>query len=401
MNPKFELEWLVGLLNKRWQRYEFHLAWLGNQLTFPLTLALPKVTGRQLMHDFSLLQDQLARLVQQCAQKGLHLDIKEFQFSSMGRQRLPVSVQIPSMEILVQMLGQKTVWQSFCQDIELLRLTYPQLESWFPDQVALIVRHHGKWPRLLAVCRYFQLNPRPMRYIRALDIASVDSKFIEFHKPVLKLLLDNLLPSEAIVETLPPYNRYAFEHRYGLLHDLPSIRFRLLDNTLAQHFNGLSDLNAPVDQLAKMALPIQCVVITENKTNFLALPEMGRSIAIFGLGYGVQLLKQIPWLARTRILYWGDIDTNGFAILSQLRSYFPQTESLLMDEDTLLACREVWGEEPAENICRVEVLPGLQPQEQQLYEKLKQNFWQKGVRLEQEYIPFLRLQQALSTLCFI
>ena len=332
--------------------------------------------------------------------KELHLEFQEFQFTSMGRQRLPVAVQIPSMDILVQILGQKTAWQAFRQDIELLRCTYPRLESWLPEQVALIVRHHGKWPRLLAVCRYFQRHPWPMRYIRALDIVGVDSKFIEFHKPVLKLLLDKLLPPEAIDETSPPYHKYAFEHRYGLLHDMPLIRFRLLDNALAHHFNGLSDLNTPVDQLAKMALPINYVLITENKTNFLALPELDHSIAIFGLGYGVQLLKQIPWLAEARILYWGDIDTNGFAILSQLRSYFPQTESLLMDEDTLLACREMWGEEPAENVCRAEVLPGLHTHEQQIYEKLKQNVWQKGLRLEQEYVPFHRLQQALSTLCF-
>jgi len=37
------------------------------------------------------------------------------------------------------------------------------------------------------------------------------------------------------------------------------------------------------------------------------------------------------WLARSRILYWGDIDTHGFFILNRLRGIFPHAESFLMN----------------------------------------------------------------------
>ena len=37
---------------------------------------------------------------------------------------------------------------------------------------------------------------------------------------------------------------------------------------------------------------------------------------------------------RQSLYYWGDIDVQGFEILSQFRSYFPQTQSLLMDRAT-------------------------------------------------------------------
>lgn len=387
---------MLEQLNKRWQRNEFHLAWLKGEPLFPLTVTLPKITGRKILHDFGPLQEQLARLVDLCSQKGLHMTMQEFHFSLVGRQRLPVAIQIPSMDILVKLLGQKSAWQAFLLDITLVRHSWPELENWLCDEVALVVRHQGKWPRLLAVCRYFQQHPRPLCYLRQIDIPGVDSKFIENNKPVLKSLLDKLLPPEVIDDSPALSGKYAFEQRYGILHDMPSVRFRLLDEQMTSYFSGLSDFSTPVEQMAELKLPIECVIITENKTNFLALPAVYNSIAIFGLGYGVQLLKKMTWLMQVRILYWGDIDTNGFAILSQLRSYFPHVESLLMDEETLLECRDMWGEEPAEKVCRASRLAGLHPQEQLLYDKLKQNAWQPNLRLEQEYVPFHRLQLMLA-----
>jgi hypothetical protein len=52
------------------------------------------------------------------------------------------------------------------------------------------------------------------------------------------------------------------------------------------------------------------------------------------------VLGEIPWLATCAIWYWGDLDAQGFAILSQLRSYWPQTHSFLMDTETLEKYRE-------------------------------------------------------------
>lgn len=60
--------------------------------------------------------------------------------------------------------------------------------------VALIDANHGIWqPQLLKVCQYFSAHPRPMVYLRQLDIAGIDSKFIESHKKTLRLLFDQLL----------------------------------------------------------------------------------------------------------------------------------------------------------------------------------------------------------------
>ena len=43
------------------------------------------------------------------------------------------------------------------------------------------------------------------------------------------------------------------------------------------------------------------------------------------------------WINRNRIIYWGDIDVEGFLILSRLRNLFENVESILMDETSLEA----------------------------------------------------------------
>ena len=58
-------------------------------------------------------------------------------------------------------------------------------------------------------------------------------------------------------------------------------------------------------------------------------------MAIHGQGLAVTELAVVPWIAGGRVLYWGDLDTYGFRILSMLRQVLPSVESVLMDRHTL------------------------------------------------------------------
>jgi len=77
------------------------------------------------------------------------------------------------------------------------------------------------------------------------------------------------------------------------------------------------------------------VIIVENKVNLLTFPPLPSAIAIGGLGNAIVDLSCITWLADRRLWYWGDLDVEGFEILSRLRSRFPQVRSLLMDAATV------------------------------------------------------------------
>ena len=109
---------------------------------------------------------------------------------------------------------------------------------------------------------------------------------------------------------------------------------------------------------------------------------MKNSIGIFGSGYKIRDLKNALWLLNKEIYYWGDIDTHGLQILSQMRGYFPKTKSIMMDFKTLNSFKDDWG--VGESI-HVTTLPNLNPEEQELFQFVKADNL-KTIRLEQEKI---------------
>ena len=155
------------------------------------------------------------------------------------------------------------------------------------------------------------------------------------------------------------------------------------------------DLTLDAESFARLDPAVSNVFITENEINFLALPDVPNSLAVFGAGYGFDQIANVAWLSRCRVFYWGDIDTHGFAILNQLRASVPHAESFLMDRETLLAFSAQWGteEQPA-----LSELPRLNAREQSLFDDLRNNAIVNNLRLEQERIGFRYVQAALAAL---
>ncbi|EEE2765277.1 hypothetical protein N5H80_003570 [Salmonella enterica] len=187
----FEIKTVREKLVKQWRRYDFHQRWLTDSLRFPLQVPLPKITDRQLLHRFVDLQGQVIQFRQACeGLPGIEIIEKEFNFSSMGRQRIPTAIVVISLDDLCRFIGQKSHWDKFVNDVALLRRFFPQIEPWFVGNIPLIEQYHGDWLRLIQVCRYFLTTPRPGFYSRQLDIVGIDSKFIETHTRDLRQLLD-------------------------------------------------------------------------------------------------------------------------------------------------------------------------------------------------------------------
>jgi hypothetical protein len=156
-----------------------------------------------------------------------------------------------------------------------------------------------------------------------------------------------------------------------------------------------ADITLDADSFAALDPPVRRVIITENEINFLALPPLARSLALFGAGYGWEALAKAQWLHDRDIHYWGDIDSHGFVILDQLRRHFPQARSLLMDRATLLTHEDFWGQEA--NPARQD-LPRLTATEAALYDELRDNRLRPSLRLEQEHLGFGWVQATLGRL---
>lgn len=279
--------------------------------------------------------------------------------------------------------------------LALTRERQPGLMDWLAQKPLKVLEVADAWPRLLDLVGWLQAHPRPGIYLRQVELPGVHSKFIEQHRGVLSELLDRALPVEAIDTTCSGVSRFAA--RYGFLDKPQRIRLRWLDTRLSVlPAKVADDLTLRQDAFARLSPAVRRVFITENEINFLALPPLPESLAIFGAGYGFEALETVRWLRELPVFYWGDIDTHGFAILDQLRSHLPQVGSLLMDRATLMAHAGLWLTEP--NPLKRD-LPRLNPEEAALYDDLRDNRLGRSVRLEQEAIGFDWVRRALSTWC--
>ena len=124
-------------------------------------------------------------------------------------------------------------------------------------------------------------------------------------------------------------------------------RVRILDPGLAP--GGLRDLSVVPEELNVRPLP-KALIICENLVNVLAMPDTAGVIAAHGGGYSAPELARIPWVADVPVLYWGDLDSHGFAILNRLRHHIPHAKSILMDEATLSRYADLCVFEPEPNV---------------------------------------------------
>ena len=320
--------------------------------------------------------------------------LREFRHRVLGSNAVPHEVWLDTLDDALALIGRQKDAKRFAGLVQLTREQLPALLPWLERRPLSALALADVWPRLLNVALWLQAHPRPGIYLRQVDIAGVDSKFIEAYRGVLSELLDLALPAQAIDPGATGTSQFC--RRYGFKDKPLRIRFRLLDSRVALLSKACEqDIGVTQSAFERLDLPVSRVFITENEVNFLAFPPLAGSMVIFGAGYGFEVLAGVRWLQQRSIYYWGDIDTHGFAILDQLRAQLPHAHSLLMDRATLLAHASQWGEEPQPQL---RDLPRLTGEERALFDALRDNRLRARLRLEQERIGFGWLQQALAAL---
>jgi hypothetical protein len=323
---------------------------------------------------------------------GYKVELKEMNTRKLGRQKLPESIIFDEASDFWKYIGREKDWKSFQQDVLLIRRELPQLDDWLVKNPLKVITTAGNWPGLLEVCKYFIANPQPGCYLREIP-AQPHTKFIEDNKGILDSLLSTLI-SEFMFK-----NGSCFEERFHIKTYERLVQIRLLDQDLAGYFSGVAHLGITLEDLAKLDLPCTKVIIMENKAtysnieNFLTLPQLKGTMAIFGSGTAVSGLKQVAWLKEKEILYWGDVDVQGFEMLSSVRSMFSQTKAMLMDKVVFNAFSTQHTTGPKSNINQ---LNHLNREEEDLYYYLK-GLTQNN-RLEQERIPNWYVVKQISNL---
>lgn len=375
-----------------WDKGKILASLVNRETLFPYRLALKSPKSAEFSGNFAAARAWIDDL-QQGEKRGYRIVWKEIDHRLLGRNRVPGEIWIDSFESALALIGKKNETLIFKRILDETGRRLPALLPWLERRPLRALEAAGIWTHVLDVLIWVRNHPRSGLYLRQVDIPGLNTKFIERNRGLLSDLLDATLPPEAICS--PSSGVSGFCRRYGFRDKAPRIRFRVLDPRQAIFPCGDQDITVTEETFSSLNLNNRRVFITENETNFLALPPAPNSLAVFGAGYGFESLASAHWLHECTIHYWGDIDTHGFAILDQLRAAFPHAQSLLMDRDTLMQHRAHWVQEPKP---QKHDLPRLTDPESRLYDDLRYDRLGPSIRLEQELIGFSWVEQALKRL---
>lgn len=375
---------------RQWSERRFrnqHKVWLDGGGEWPLTWSLAPPTERQAAAN-------LAEVRAWCNEWNTigeipRVDWEVRAWSFLGSQRLPVRILFAGPGEVASFLGEGEAWALAVERAALWSARWPTLlgASGWAYQI-LTTWSAIDFSRLVNLVAWLVDRPNPELWLRQLPVEGVDTKWIQDRQAVVLGLARRIDPR--------PERAGGFEGWAGLKRPSPKVRIRVLDAGLAQHLGGLTDLTAGADELRSLGWAPATVIIVENHATGTALPPLTGCVAIIGLGNGVSVVADWPWLRSARIVYWGDLDTWGLVILGRARASLGEIESFLMDEQTLLGCRTLWGEEPKQELDSL--ADSLTAEEADVLEGLRQDRWGTRIRLEQERIPWDLVVTALGEL---
>lgn len=287
-----------------------------------------------------------------------------------GRNELPSRVIISTLDQAYAVLGVSSELRRF-ERIVALSSEHPSVLGWVLDHPHRALSLYDDLPALVAAYSWLDAHRGGGHYLREISAPGVDTKFAERHRGVLAAMLGVPSSSSGFLAGLglrgkPELVRLRPSASLGLPAPLREIAVRATD-------------------LAQLDIRPRSALAVENEITYLSVDVPDNGIVLWGKGFDVDNVGRLPWLVDADVVYWGDLDTHGFAILNQLRAWLPQTRSVLMDRSTLLEHRGRWVREERPTKA---ALARLTAQERSLYDELVTDALGEKVRLEQERIDW-------------
>lgn len=374
---------VVAKLRRRWGSGEFLGAFASGAPWNPVEVPLRSPTARDLANRLPEVQDW-ARQWRQAEHKALRIQTRSVGGRIVGSNEIPDRVWVDSYDQLWALLGVTGEVRQFTQLREATLTRAPRIAEWMVTRPLEVLRHRETWGKLVDTVLWIDARADSTMYVRQIDVPGVDTKFIEGNKKILDTLLSRQLEEDRIDLTRPLAD---FAGRYRFRRKPEYVRFRHLGK-----FADFSEMQVRIDEFAQRPLDATRIFVVENEITYLAFPPVPDAVVLWGGGYSLSRLEPLSWLADREVVYWGDLDTHGFAILNQLRHSFGHVRSMLMDRATLLTHESQWVTEPKPTNV---YLDRLDADESALYTDLVEDALGKSVRLEQERVSYSAIERAV------
>ncbi|MBR3224481.1 MAG: hypothetical protein IKF78_04075 [Atopobiaceae bacterium] len=310
-----------------------------------------------------------------------------------GPKRVPSHIVVPSADVAARLASPRkgerweTILPRTQSRTDLLRAEFPQLDA---QSAARVLRSLDACDDLecdlvLRAGAWMRTHQTSGLTYRQVPIPGIDSKWLQNRKRC------------ELLETL------SGKEELGLVGWPALVEFSYLDPIhLAagkRHYDSwtLGDVACP-------AYEPSVVIVVENKDTYLSFPQVDGGICVFGSGFaGAATVGRLPWLSDARhIVYWGDLDADGFEILNSYRASGLTCSSILMDVATLkrFGCygTNLEKDHRTRIVREKKDLPYLTASERAAYDLLIDPNYTGNRRLEQERIPLDEAIHAIACL---
>ena len=209
-------------------------------------------------------------------------------------------------------------------------------------------------------------------YITNWPIPGVDTKFHRKNFEIFRTIANAVLEIELA-------NREEFYAYFSLKERLAEISVGIIGRGI--DLNGGTRCSVSADEIARWEKTPEVVFIFENKDSGSQIADNVKfdfpCMVLFGSGNAILDLKHVPWLQKCKIVYSGDMDKDGFKILSELRNVFPEIKSFMMNIEDFRRFEDLAGKDRPGD---VSVYDNLTSEEAECFSYITE----KGLRLEQE-----------------
>lgn len=264
-----------------------------------------------------------------------HVTWRTVRKGGLGEVRVPVAVLPPDLDAYADWVGARS-------DLDLIRARLSVLAGMGADftplapvRSDLIDMGEAEFSTLLSLVEWRRDSPDPVR-ARDVPLIGASSKWVENRMGLIEPVL------EACGLLRPGLDRF---ERCGLIRGTSArLTFRFAPGDFP-----VLEMSCEAAHLVSWPVTVHTLLVVENKENSLRLhPPPGYAVA-WGAGHAVEAsLPDLEAAPGLRLLYWGDCDSHGYAILNALRGELPDIRSLGMGLETVLAHEAAFIPEPDE-----------------------------------------------------